>query len=188
MNHLQFLLLKLAEEASEVAIAIIEAKENKPQQFLQGSDLDEIHLELNDLYAVVNLLNKQYNFEYRIPEFSAKFCDLDMESPKFSALLFKVIKQCHEIGKITAKTIQFGLLERHPDLDLNNKQRIHEELNKLSNHIINLNEFWAFGFELSQERMSYKAEKIEFYLNYSIDLGCVKMVVPEDQFLGVNHV
>ena len=70
MNHLQFLLLKLAEEANEVAIAIIEAKENKPQQFLQGSDLDEIH----------------------------------------------------------------------------------------------------------------------FYLNYSIDLGCVKMVVPEDQFLGVNHV
>ena len=69
MTRLQYLLGKLAEEASEISQIAL-----KTQQF----GLDEIyhvqeltnaqrtHLELDDLMAVVHMLNTEFNFGYEV--------------------------------------------------------------------------------------------------------------------------
>lgn len=67
MNRHQYLLSKLAEEAAEVAQIVLKtqqfgASEVYPQQDLTNAE--RIHLELDDLYAVVEMLNKEYSFGY----------------------------------------------------------------------------------------------------------------------------
>lgn len=67
MNRLEFLLIKVAEEASEIAqIALKTAQfgleEVKPGQSL--TNRERMYHELDDLNAMVALLNKEFNFEY----------------------------------------------------------------------------------------------------------------------------
>ncbi|RTL05429.1 hypothetical protein EKK58_08000 [Candidatus Dependentiae bacterium] len=67
MNRLQFLLTKLAEEASEIAQIAL-----KTQQFgldelcpgLSETNAERTHKELDDLAAIVELLNEEYKFGY----------------------------------------------------------------------------------------------------------------------------
>lgn len=67
LNREQYLLTKLAEEASEVAQIAL-----KTQQFgmdeicpqLPETNKQRIHKELNDLFGIIEMLNSEYNFGY----------------------------------------------------------------------------------------------------------------------------
>ena len=70
MNRLQYLLTKLAEEATEIGQIAL-----KTQQFsldeicpnLPYSNKERCHQEVNDLLAIVEMLNREFNFGY-IPD------------------------------------------------------------------------------------------------------------------------
>jgi hypothetical protein len=65
MTRLQYLLVKLAEEASEVGqISLKTAQFGLDETYTDLSNKDRVHAELNDLLAIVELLNKEYNFNF----------------------------------------------------------------------------------------------------------------------------
>ena len=69
MSYEQFLLLKLAEEASEIAqIALKTAQFGMLETIPGGSE--RIHSELNDLHGIVSLLNDHTSFGYQVNDYA----------------------------------------------------------------------------------------------------------------------
>jgi len=67
MNQLQFYLTKLAEESSEVAQIALKTQQFGPGEVMPGQSLNNFercHLELNDLWAMVEELNDKFDFGY----------------------------------------------------------------------------------------------------------------------------
>ncbi len=67
MNLLQYYLTKLAEEGCEVAHIALKAQQFGSDEVMPGQPLDNFarcHLELDDLWAVVEELNDKFNFGY----------------------------------------------------------------------------------------------------------------------------
>ena len=67
MNRIQFLLGKLAEEAVEIAKIALKCQQFGLLEIMEGQPLTNAtrtHLELDDLVAVVRLLNKETDFDY----------------------------------------------------------------------------------------------------------------------------
>ena len=67
MNQLQHLLTKLAEEGSEVAQIALKTQQFGPSESMPGQTLNNFercHHELDDLWAIVEMLNEQFGFEY----------------------------------------------------------------------------------------------------------------------------
>jgi len=67
MNRLQYLLNKLAEEGSEVSQIALKTAQFGLSEIRPGqpfTNLDRIHQELNDLLAIVDMLNEEYPFRY----------------------------------------------------------------------------------------------------------------------------
>lgn len=91
-------------------------------------------------------------------------------------LLMKLAEEATEIAQIALKTAQFGMTEKHPDLPLNNKERIHLELNDLLAVVDELNSWAQFGFKEDYAAKINKIEKLNKYLGYSIQLGKVENV------------
>lgn len=91
-------------------------------------------------------------------------------------LLMKLAEEASEIAQIALKTAQFGMTEKHPDLPLNNKERIHSELNDLLAIVDELNSWSNFGFKENYEAKIQKIMKLNTYLGYSIRLGKVENV------------
>ncbi len=63
MNRVQYLLTKLAEEASEIAQIALKAQQFGLDEKLPGQELtncDRIEMEFNDLLGVVELLNQEF--------------------------------------------------------------------------------------------------------------------------------
>lgn len=63
MNRLQYLLTKLAEEASEISQIALKTQQFGLDEKLPGQDLtnlDRIEMEFNDLLGVVELLNQEF--------------------------------------------------------------------------------------------------------------------------------
>ena len=89
--------------------------------------------------------------------------------------LLKLSEECNEVGQITSKCMQFGLLEKHPELAQNNKERLHEELNDLYAMVQLLNDEFNLEFEPDQLKIQTKIEKVKHYLNYSVSLGLVTL-------------
>lgn len=89
-------------------------------------------------------------------------------------LLMKLAEEASEIAQIALKTAQFGMTERHPDMALNNKQRIHLELNDLLAVVEELNGLYQFDFRPDHKAKIQKLEKLKKYLGYSIQLGKVE--------------
>lgn len=89
-------------------------------------------------------------------------------------LLLKLSEEANEVGQIASKCMQFGLLECHPDLRENNKQRLHAELNDLLAVVEMLNQNYDLGFQPDREAIDKKIQKIKEYRNYSVSLGCVE--------------
>lgn len=67
MNHLQHYLTKLAEEGSEVAQIALKTQQFGPGEVMPGQPLNNFercHLELDDLWAMVEELNDKFGFGY----------------------------------------------------------------------------------------------------------------------------
>lgn len=67
MSLLQYYLTKLAEEACEVSQIALKTQQFGPIEVMSGQPLtnfDRVHLELNDLLAVVQVLNDKFNFGF----------------------------------------------------------------------------------------------------------------------------
>ena len=88
-------------------------------------------------------------------------------------------EECNKVGQIASKCSRFGLLEQCPGLDLNNKERLHGELNDLLAVIEILNDKFNLGFSPNPVAIAHKKIKIEKYLQYSIELGAVVPFVPD---------
>lgn len=73
MNRLQYLLNKLAEEASEVSQIALKTAQFGLEKCKPGQDLtnaQRTHGELNDLLAIVDLLNREFGFGFVPSEIS----------------------------------------------------------------------------------------------------------------------
>ena len=71
MNRQQYLLTKLAEEASEIAQIALKTQQFGIDEKLPGQDLtnrDRIEMEFNDLLGVIKLLNQEFGCKIRIDE------------------------------------------------------------------------------------------------------------------------
>lgn len=67
MNQLQHLLVKLAEEGSEIAQIALKTAQFGPTETMPGQPFDNFercHQEIDDLFAVIEMLNEQYQFGY----------------------------------------------------------------------------------------------------------------------------
>lgn len=91
-------------------------------------------------------------------------------------LLMKLAEEASEIAQIALKTAQFGMTEKHPDMTLNNKERVHLELNDLLAVVDELNTWTQFGFKENYAAKIKKIEKLNKYLGYSVSLGKVENV------------
>ncbi|MGI3293442.1 hypothetical protein ACRVDH_16580 [Acinetobacter baumannii] len=89
-------------------------------------------------------------------------------------LLMKLAEEASEIAQIALKTAQFGMNEKHPAMELNNKQRIHLELNDLFAIVDELNSWYHFNYQPDHLAKIRKIEKLNEYLGYSIKLGKVE--------------
>ncbi|WOL24640.1 nucleoside triphosphate pyrophosphohydrolase [Yersinia phage fHe-Yen9-02] len=101
MNRKQYLLLKLSEEAVEVAKVAQKAMQFgmdsfNPSDVKRETNVANLHSELNDLLGIVNMLNEEFGFEYVINE---------------QALLAKRDK----VNKYYAVSQRLGQIEKEPD-------------------------------------------------------------------------
>ena len=69
LTRYQYLLTKLAEEASEVAQIALKTQQFGADETCPGMNLtntQRVHEELIDLLAIVGMLNKEFNFEFNL--------------------------------------------------------------------------------------------------------------------------
>ena len=68
MNKLQHLLVKLAEEGAEVAQIALKTSQFGAAEVMPGqllTNFQRCHQELDDLFAIVDMLNSNFNFGYQ---------------------------------------------------------------------------------------------------------------------------
>ena len=67
MNREQYLLGKLAEEGSEVAQMALKTQQfGLDEVYIDESNRQRLHGELNDLLTIVYLLNEEFNFQFSL--------------------------------------------------------------------------------------------------------------------------
>ena len=175
MNYEQLMLLKLSEEVGEIATALLEPLEKNPSitGFNQFSvdQLKELHCELNDFYAVVHILNDAHRFEYFYPKVSQALMPETVSEADFNVWINKTALSCLNVSKLVSKTMQFGLFETQPELTKNNCERTHDAIDSLRLSIEILNSRFGLGFEVNDEQLCAKVEKIYKFAGYSERLG-----------------
>lgn len=75
MNRVQYLLTKLAEEASEISQIALKTQQFGLDEKLPGQDLtncDRIEMEFNDLLGVIELLNQEFGCNIRQDDVAIK--------------------------------------------------------------------------------------------------------------------
>lgn len=66
MNRLQYLLNKLAEEASEISqIALKTSQFGLEETYIDKTNKERCHMEINDLLGVIAALNNEFNFDFQ---------------------------------------------------------------------------------------------------------------------------
>lgn len=107
-------------------------------------------------------------------------------------LLIKLSEESTEVSKIALKTAQFGMDEKHPELSQTNKERIHSELNDLNAVVKLLNMEFDFNYEIDQQKVLEKFDKIDKYYNYSKQLGLVRdqvrREIMENKVTSLNEI
>jgi NTP pyrophosphatase (non-canonical NTP hydrolase) len=88
-------------------------------------------------------------------------------------LLIKLAEEASEVSQIALKTSQFGLEEKHPEMDETNKERIHKELNDLLGIVKMLNLQFEFSFTPSEVEINQKMAKVNHYYRYSKECGAI---------------
>lgn len=172
MNLIQHCLLKLGEESGEIATALLSIESlNTGTAVL--SNCQDIHLEINGLEAVIRKLDRDFDFRFH------KFVSLGHEN--FAAqnidkdLAFWVMytaKACLALSKMTSKCIQFGLQEKPNKSNLDNYMLLCNTMRDVFFGIDCLNSF-GLGYVPDEQQIKSNLDKIEHYLDDSIDLGCV---------------
>jgi NTP pyrophosphatase (non-canonical NTP hydrolase) len=97
MNRVQFLLGKLAEEASEVAKRALKTQQFGMLEIMPGQPLNNAqrcHEELNDLLGIVEMLNNEFDFGFRRDEDA-----IAMKRRKVN----RYAKLSRELGMVTAQ-------------------------------------------------------------------------------------
>lgn len=95
MNRKELLLIQLAEEASEVAqmaskMLRFGTEEIYPEQPLTNAE--RTHIELDDMYGIVRMLNQEFNFNYLFSEDNVQ-------------------KKINKVNKYAMYSVELGLLE-----------------------------------------------------------------------------
>lgn len=172
MNLLQHCLLKLGEESGEIATALL-MDESLTTGIGSLSNSQEINLEVNDLEAVIRKLRSEFDFNFGCfqsllhASFAHEHADKDL-----SFWVTYTVKSCIALSKMTSKCIQFGLQEKHPDLNADNYLRLCCCLRDVFFGIDRLNTF-GLNYSVDEQHITEKLEKIDHYLKYSISLNCV---------------
>lgn len=81
MNELQYYLTKLAEEASEIAQIALKTQQfglHEKHPALQETNAERVHMELNDLLAVVDVLNEKFDFGFHEDQYAQEQKKLKM--------------------------------------------------------------------------------------------------------------
>lgn len=94
MSYEQFLLLKLAEEASEIAQIALKTAQFGMLETIPGgteTNAERVHSELNDLHGIVSLLNEYTSFNYQVNDYS-------IEAKRLK--IFKYLKYSIDLGKV----------------------------------------------------------------------------------------
>lgn len=188
MNKLQYLLLKLNEESLEIATALIELGSGA---FSEGNNqidkFKEVNLEINDLNAVIEKLTIDFDFDIPIfHSFSHTQFQDEHQAEGICFWLNYTVQKALAVGKIASKCIQFGLNEKNPALKDSNSNRLLLALRDLYFGVDCLNEYGKLGYEKDSGHIAQKLEKIEKYLQYSIELNCVSSTQPPKEQLPKN--
>lgn len=101
------------------------------------------------------------------------FSTLEVRMNKEQYLLTKLAEECNEVAQMALKTQQFGMDEVY--IDKSNKERLHEELTDLLGIVQMLNIEFGFNYIIDRNGIERKIEKVNKYLQYSVDLGKVRV-------------
>ena len=100
-----------------------------------------------------------------------------MSLNKGQFLLLKLMEECAEVSQEASKCIQFGLYETYVEVGISNKERLERELNDLQAIIEIIKEQLCVDSNFSKlEDVEDKKEKLNKYLKYSHQLGCVDKI------------
>lgn len=105
-------------------------------------------------------------------------------------LLLKLAEEGKEVGQMCDKSMQFGLLERNPELLQNNKERLIDEINDFYAQVEMLNEYANLGFKPDPEKIAAKKRKVVNFLRYSESLGNVNLSLSPQlrELNGINDL
>ena len=171
MTEQRYLLIKLAEEATEISQAVIETLDFGLSQFHDAESVQKtvlLHNEINDLLAALNELNMRFEMDYKPNQetISNEKRLLNYYAKNSQYLLMQLSSQACKLAQRTLKTIQFGLLEVYPLNNKTNKQVLHEEIDKLMAIVDLLNTHHRFNFTRNAEAINDKKEKMHHYFSY----------------------
>ena len=179
LDREQYYLTKVAEEASEIAQAVL--TEGISRDFrLSDAHFTHFKKELNDFLAMIDVLNEDFGFEYQYDHY---FSDRPTSPRTFTAqntVQEHIAFICSGIVQITLKTQQYGFNEKHPSLSLTNKERMHQELNALMEEIVQLNEYQGLNYKPDSSEKTLKRTRVEQSALYSEDLGKLDMTSYRD--------
>ncbi|EOZ8645586.1 hypothetical protein ACQWTT_001337 [Acinetobacter baumannii] len=190
MNLLQHCLLKLGEESGEIATSLLldDCVADKANSFSNGQ---EIRNEINDLEAVIRILNQEFNFNFgglsRYQNIYHSRFALENSEKDLSFWALYTINICLSLSKLTSKCIQFGLREKEQEFGEDNYSRVCSSLRDLFFGIDQLNKF-GLDFTLDEERVSRKIAKVNQFRRYSIELDCVSDEPVSNKFLPVKKI
>ncbi len=88
-------------------------------------------------------------------------------------LLTKLAEECSEVTKVALKAQQFGLDGTKEDGGLTNREKLNAELQDLFSIVEMLCREIKIGFEVDENALHKKMEKVNFYYQVSVDAGKV---------------
>jgi NTP pyrophosphatase (non-canonical NTP hydrolase) len=88
-------------------------------------------------------------------------------------MFLKLSEEAIEIAHMVSKIMQFGMFEAQIGDTLHNTERLHKEMDDYMAVVEILNEQYGLNYSPNRENIEAKKAKLEKYLQYSINLGCV---------------
>ena len=171
MTEQRYLLIKLAEESSEISQAVMESLNFGLSQFHDAESVQKtvlLHNEINDLLATLDELNMRFELDYKSNKETIRNEKrlLNGYAKNSQYLLLQLSSQACKLAQRTLKTIQFGLLEVYPLTNKTNQQVLHDEIDKLMAIVELLNTHHHFNFTPNAEAINDKKEKMKHYFFY----------------------
>lgn len=171
MNERRYLLIKLAEEATEISQAVLIATQYGDSNIHDKESKENfalLHGELNDLLAVINVLNERHDFAYTpnnvFIEHNKEILKCNSHSLQY--LLLKLAGEVSQLSQRTLKAIQFGLLEVYQAQNKTNLALMHEHIDITMAMLDLLNTQYDFRYKRDNEAIHRKIEKLHHFFSY----------------------